>query len=218
MTLDIVGAGFGRTGTHSIKLALEQLGFGPCYHMYEIRKDPGKLLHWQEAAKGQMPDWADVFSGYRSQMDWPGSAYWRELVAAFPEAKVILSIRDPEDWYRSIRSTILLSVTEGLHLDADPVSKAASQMIFDTVHRNLFQGKLDDKDSAIARFQKHIDDVRTEIPADRLLLYDVASGWGPICKFLDIEVPSSPFPKTNTVDEFLRKKPHLKELAKSFPS
>lgn len=105
MTLEIIGAGFGRTGTNSLKLALEQLGFGPCHHMFELRDHPELVPDWEAAANGQKMDWQQVFSNYRSQVDWPGARYWRELAFAFPDAKVILSIRDPNEWFDSVQAT-----------------------------------------------------------------------------------------------------------------
>jgi Sulfotransferase domain len=95
MALRVIGAGFGRTGTHSLKLALEQLGFAPCHHMYEVRAHPEQLAFWQAAARGELPDWDEVFAGFAAQVDWPGARFWRELAEHFPHAKVILSVRRP---------------------------------------------------------------------------------------------------------------------------
>jgi hypothetical protein len=111
MPLEVIGAGFGRTGTNSMKLALEQLGFGPCHHMFEVRDNPDRLVDWQRAARGDKVDWDHMFRGYRSQVDWPGARYWRDLVGHYPKAKVILTVRDPDDWYDSVQKTIVPFIT-----------------------------------------------------------------------------------------------------------
>jgi hypothetical protein len=212
MPLEVVGAGFGRTGTYTIKLALEYLGFSPCHHMYEVRKRPEMLRPWQDALIGQSPDWGKVFAEFRAQMDWPAAAYWKELVHAFPEAKVLLSVREPDEWYASVSATILPSVTEGLELDRDDFSREASEMIFHTVHEKVFGGLLGDKKTAVSIYLEHIDEVRSSVPSERLLVYNVSSGWEPLCAFLGKECPNVPFPHTNSTNEFLRRKPHLSAL------
>ncbi|MBF9060080.1 sulfotransferase family protein [Rhodobacterales bacterium HKCCSP123] len=212
MSLEVIGAGFGRTGTYTIKLALEHLGFSPCYHMYEVRTRPELLRPWEDALNGSSPRWEQVFAGYRAQMDWPAAAYWKDLAEAFPQAKVILSVRDPEEWYASISATILPSVTVGLAADEDAFSRAASEMIFHTVHERVFGGRLADKDAAISIYKAHIEDVKAHIPSDRLLVYNVAAGWRPLCDFLGKDVPALRFPHTNSTQDFLRRKPHLQAL------
>ena len=107
MPLEVIGPGFGRTGTNSLKIALEQLGFGPCHHMFEVRDNPERLADWEKAARGEKVDWDHVFRGYRSQVDWPGARYWRELVRHYPTAKVVLSVRDPDEWFDSVQATIV---------------------------------------------------------------------------------------------------------------
>ena len=107
MALKIIGPGFGRTGTKSLKIALDQLGFGPCHHMHEVRDNPEQLPAWENAARGGRCDWEAMFSGYVAQVDWPGARYWRELAARYDEAKVILTVRDPELWYDSMSKTII---------------------------------------------------------------------------------------------------------------
>ena len=106
MGLDVIGPGFGRTGTNSLKLALEHLGFGPCHHMFEVRDKPEQLPHWEAAANGEEMNWHAVFDGYRSQVDWPGARFWRELVRFYPDAKVVLTVRDPDEWFDSVQATI----------------------------------------------------------------------------------------------------------------
>jgi hypothetical protein len=209
MSLSLIGAGFGRTGTLSIKIALERLGFGPCHHMYEIRQKPDTLCHWQEAARGGTMDWAKIFEGYVSQLDWPGSAYWRELAEVFPEARVILSVRDPEDWYASISRTILPSVQYEMARDVNDLSRAMSEMIHDTVFEGIFDGKIADRGEAIRVYEAHIETVRKTIPAERLLEFNVRDGWAPLCRFLHVDVPCESFPVANSTEEFLSRKPAL---------
>ncbi len=211
MSLELIGAGFGRTGTLSIKFALERLGFGPCHHMYEIRQRPETLVQWQNAMRGAAIDWKAVFDGYRSQLDWPGSAYWRALVEVFPEARVILSVRDADEWYTSIASTILPSITYEMRRSEHDLSRAMSEMIYRTVAEGIFSGRLDDRTHAIRIFNAHTEAVRAAIPAERLLVFDVKEGWAPLCDFLGCDVPDEPFPRANSTEEFLQRKPALAE-------
>ena len=119
MALEIIGPGFGRTGTHSLKIALEHLGFGPCHHMFEVRDHPEQLPAWEAVARGEPVDWDEVFRGYRAQVDWPGARVWRELARHWPEAKVILTVRDPDEWFDSVQATIApFLAARGQHPDA----------------------------------------------------------------------------------------------------
>ncbi len=201
MALKVVGAGFGRTGTRSLKSALERLGFGPCHHMFEVRDNPEQLAYWQAAARGERMDWDLVFADYRAQVDWPGARYWRELSAHFADAKVILSVRDPDAWFESVQNTIAPFMNmRGSHSTAD--TNARAEMGFETVVVQVFGGQLNDREAAIRIFRDHIAEVQAEIPESRLLTYEVGEGWGPLCRFLEVDVPDTPFPKTNTTQEF----------------
>ena len=189
MALEIIGAGFGRTGTNSIKLALERLGFGPCHHMFEVRDNPALLADWKAAADGQPVDWHKVFRDYRSQVDWPGARYWRELAATFAEAKVILSVRDPDDWFDSVQATIHPFIkARGTHSTAH--LNAIAEMAYKTIVGPIFDDRLSDRNHAIRVFEKHIEDVRSSIPAERLLVFDVREGWDSLCAFLDVDALS----------------------------
>lgn len=201
MPLEIIGAGFGRTGTNSLKLALEHLGFGPCHHMFEIRDHPELLPDWEAAARGEAVGWDNIFRNYRSQVDWPGARYWRELAAHFPKSKVILTIRDPEGWYESIQATVLpFLAARGKH--PAPYVNAIAEMGHQTVAVQVFNDRLRERDHAIKVFKRHIDEVQTEIPAERLLTFDLRDGWQPLCAFLGVSVPGIPFPKTNSSKQF----------------
>lgn len=198
MTLKVIGAGFGRTGTMSLKLALEQLGFGPCYHMVEVFKNPEAPKWWIDAADGK-PDWPKIFNGYNATVDWPNCTFYAELAAFYPEAKVILTERDPEAWFKSTQETIF----------PNQVPPDTGQP-FDTMVRKviapLFDFRMREHDHVIDVFKRHNAEVRRRIPAERLLVYEVAQGWEPLCKFLGVPVPATPMPKTNTTEEFTRRR------------
>jgi hypothetical protein len=201
MALEIIGAGFGRTGTNSLKIALEHLGFGPCHHMFEVRDNPEFLPDWQKAANGETVDWDQVFRNYRSQVDWPGARYWRELAGHFPNAKVILSVREPDAWFDSVQATIApFLAARGKH--GDPHVNAIAEMAYKTIVVPLFDDRLSERDHAIRVFENHIAEVQATIPAERLLTFDLREGWEPLCAFLCVDVPDMPFPKTNSSKQF----------------
>ena len=202
MPLEIIGPGFGRTGTNSLKLALEHLGFGPCHHMFEVRDNPEQLPHWEAAARGEAVDWDKVFAGYRSQVDWPGARYWRELTEHFPDARVILTVRDPDAWFDSVQATIAPFVAaRGSHPSAHV--NALAEMGYQTVMAQVFDGRISDREHATQVFKDHIMEVEARIPADRLLTFDPREGWPPLCKFLEVKIPDRPFPRTNSSKEFV---------------
>lgn len=201
MTLKVIGPGLGRTGTNSLKLALEQLGFGPCHHMYEVRDNPERLADWQAAARGEAMDWPVVFRGYNAQVDWPGARYWRELTTQYPEAKVVLTVRDPDDWFDSVHRTIAPMLNARGTLGSDFIN-ALSEMAYQTIEVPVFANRLDDRAYAIGVFNAHIAQVQAEIPKERLLTFDVRQGWTPLCDFLGVAAPDNPFPKTNSSKQF----------------
>ena len=202
MALEIIGPRFGRTGTNSLRLALEHLGFGPCHHMFEVRDKPELLPDWEAAARGETVDWDKVFRGYRSQVDWPGARYWRELAQHFPKAKVILSVRDPDAWFDSLQATIApFLAARGTH--PSPHVNAIAEMGHRAIEVEIFDNRLSDRDHATRVFRKHIAEVQSEIPAQRLLTFDLRDGWQPLCDFLEVEVPDIAFPKTNSSKEFV---------------
>src|SRR6056297_1079205 len=197
MTLKVIGSGFGRTGTRSLKEALETLGFGPCHHMHEVIVNPPQVAFWQGVARGEPQDWSAVFDGYGSQVDWPGAHAWRELAAAFPEAKVVHSVRPEASWWRSFSGTIgklfrvypKMELPPHIHDMMDATSGFLAQDTFGTIEI--------DEATALAAYRKREAEVREAIPADRLLVFDVAEGWGPLCAFLGVPEPSEPFPHRN---------------------
>lgn len=202
MSLKIIGAGFGRTGTLSLKLALEQLGFGPCYHMMEVFRRPGDAETWEAAARGQKPDWGDFLKDFRSAVDWPASYFWRELWTAFPEAKIILTERDAESWYRSISSTIFEFMQKGDPSKIDDPLRRAQMKMGQAVVGELTFGNAIDKAHVLDVYRRNSAEVRRLVPPEKLLVYDAPEGWGPLCTFLGVAVPDTPYPKTNTTEEF----------------
>jgi Sulfotransferase domain len=201
MALMVIGPAFGRTGTASLKLALEHLGFGPCHHMEEVFGHPEQVPFWQDAAAGRPADWETVFAGYRSQVDWPGAHWWRDLAAAFPAARVVLSVRPEEAWYASFSATIGVVMRDHETLPMPPpVAAMVSAMV--TVMTETFGGLAPDKATALASYRRRIADVRAGIAPERLLVFDVAEGWAPLCGFLGVPVPDRPFPRVNTTAEF----------------
>lgn len=195
MPLSVIGAGFGRTGTMSLKLGLEQLGFGPCYHMTEVFKNPEASRQWEAVADGQPPDWEEVFAGYRSSVDWPGASFYKQLADAYPQAKVILTLRDPDAWFDSTQATIFAR-----HIPDDsqePWERMALKVIAD-----LFDRQMNDRKKLIEVYQRHNEAVQREIAPERLLIYEVSQGWTPLCEFLEIPVPAEPMPRVNTTNEF----------------
>lgn len=211
MGLKIIGAGFGRTGTQSLQRAIEMLGFGPCHHMYEVRQSPRLTAIWQAIAEGGPAEWETVFAGYESTVDWPSSAYWQEISAHYPQAKVILTLRDPAQWYDSMLQTIVPSATVGAELDPDPNGRAGSALIRKVALEGIFQGRIGDRAFALQRFEDHRKEVTATIPPERLLVMDVREGWAPLCAFLGVPVPDHPFPSGNTVSDFRARKSYLSQ-------
>jgi hypothetical protein len=211
MDLKVIGAGFGRTGTLSLKLALEELALGPCYHMVETIAHPEHDAMWLALAKGETNDWRPILEGYASIVDWPGVMIWKELAVAYPDAKIILTLRDPQSWYRSAAATIFARMLEardaeilrarGVADAIDPIRRRHMAMINAVVVEQSFDGSLDEA-NALHMFNAHNDEVRRLVPPERLLVYEVGQGWAPLCAFLGLPVPATPFPQVNSVDDF----------------
>jgi hypothetical protein len=201
MELEVVGAGFGRTGTQSLKLALEELGFGPCYHMMEVFGNTEHIPLWAAATRGETPDWDALFANYRSTVDWPGCAFWRDLAAKNPNARILLSYRDSDAWYDSFHNTIYQAMTR------DPPPEPAWVAVHHEMTRQLvleqaLGGRPDDRAHAIRCYEDHNEAVRSEVASDRLILHEVGAGWEPLCIGLNLPVPDKPYPKTNNTREF----------------
>lgn len=197
--VDVIGAGFGRTGTASLKVALEHLGLGPCHHMFEVIARHELLPRWERVVAGEHVDWDEVLDGYRATVDWPGCAYWQELTDAYPHAKVILTVRDPDRWYDSVYNTIyqLNTATEAEDPDAAQRQRRMRAMIEKLIWDGTFGGRFEDRAHALGVFAEHNAAVRHRVPSDRLLVYQVDQGWPPLCDHLGVDVPAEPFPHIN---------------------
>ena len=191
----VIGAGLGRTGTMSLKLALEKLLGAPCYHMLEVFENLDHIPLWRAAAQGREPDWHGMFVNYEAAVDWPAASFWPELCRAFPDAVVILSVRDPEAWWKSASETIFTP--------HNPVPETDWHDMWIDIISNRFTVRLDDKQACIDAFNRHYDQVRKTVSPERLVEWNVKDGWAPICAALEVAVPDEPFPHTNTRSDFL---------------
>ena len=200
MALKVIGAGFGRTGTKSLKTALELLGFGRCYHMVEVMRNPSHLRHWTDIMQGGKADWDNLFRGYQAATDWPVAAYYKDLMHVYPEAKVILTVRDPERWHRSVMNTIyqagrgffgrVTRIIPSVHQFLNAMEKA--------IWQDVFHNRLEDKAHAVEVFKNHIEEVKRSVPKERLLIFEARQGWEPLCSFLNVPVPiDKPYPHKN---------------------
>ncbi len=198
MSLKVIGAGFGRTGTRSLKEALEILGFGPCHHMVEVFTHPEQIPLWDRAATGGISDWNEIFAAYTSSCDWPSCTFYKELAAFYPDAKVILTLRDPKAWYSSVANTIMRHLAPPLPgaPDMAPGRFARALITEDTFHSDMSEANM------IRVYEAHNAEVRRIIPRERLLVYEATEGWGPLCAFLGVAVPDAVFPMLNTTEQF----------------
>ncbi len=197
MALKVVGAGFGRTGTLSLKNALETLGFGPCYHMFEVVERPDHIAMWHRLAFGGSIDWDLLLRDFQSGVDWPVARYWRELSEYYPDSKVILSLRDPQAWYRSVNDTIYKAMSIKLPANASDSRRLQLEMARKIVVEDTFNGRFEDQAYAIEVYNRHNAQVRRAIAPGRLLVFDAKDGWEPLCRFLGVAVPAQPFPHLN---------------------
>ncbi|HZK98952.1 MAG TPA: sulfotransferase [Caulobacteraceae bacterium] len=194
MALEVVGSGLGRTGTKSLQTALNMLGFGPCHHMVEVFGHPESTALWIEAGAGR-PDWEAIFGGYRSMVDYPGARYWRELAAFYPDAKVLHSVRDPDQWFDSTQATIF--APNSLVTSEGPLSAFFQSFAGD------IRDHLNDRAFMTDHFRHHTEAVKRDIPPERLLIYQAGDGWGPLCAFLGVPIPDAPYPRENSRGDFI---------------
>lgn len=195
----IIGAGFGRSGTMSLQKALEILGFKPCYHMQVALHRPRHLKFWIRAKAGAPVDYRKFFRKYKATVDWPACEFYKELMQVYPDAKVILNVRDPEKWYDSMVETIW---------NVQPILRRSFPRAYFKVHEDImwnsrFQGEFENREKAIAIYKAHIEEVKRTVPTDKLLVYNVKEGWKPLCDFLGINgIPDVPFPNINSRKAF----------------
>jgi hypothetical protein len=192
--LRVIGSGVGRTGTNSLKLALELLGFGPCHHMTDVLADPTRALMWIEAFEGRA-DWRAIFKGYSSVVDAPGCRFWRELAALYPQAKVLHSVRDADEWFSSTQTSVFAPDSRSLNPEP-PYDR------FFEYNLRPYRDQIHDRAFMTDYFHRHSVEVERTIPKDRLLVYEIGQGWEPLCAFLGVPVPLVPFPLTNTREEY----------------
>lgn len=195
MSVRVIGAGLGRTGTNSLKLALERLLGEPCYHMFECFERPEHMPVWTAAARGELPEWDRLLSGYGAAIDFPPAAFWPELMEAYPDALILLSVRETDDWWRSASRTIFPTV---LGMAPGPLRE-----MIDALWASRFTLAIEDEKATKAAFEKFNDAVRARVRPERLLEWRPGDGWEPICAALALPVPSEPFPHVNTTEEFL---------------
>jgi hypothetical protein len=212
--MKVIGAGMPRTGTLTQKMALEMLGLGPCYHMVDVLADLDQAPLWEQALDGQAR-WPEIFDGFQSTVDWPGGYFYRELVEFYPEAKVVLSVREPAAWERSMRQTVW-SVRHGESLirllsSAQGCVNPQWAGFLNMIDRLLWEGRgtfaagNDEPAQMIEAMERHNEDVKSSVPPERLLVWNVAEGWGPLCAFLELPVPDVAFPHINDRKEFLNR-------------
>jgi hypothetical protein len=198
MALEVIGSGLGRTGTKSLQTALNMLAVGPCHHMVEVFANPQSIPLWVEVGAGR-PNWEAIFEGYSSAVDYPAAAWWRELAAYYPDAKVIHTVRDPEAWFASTQATIFNP--EGLAAHSINTGEGPLAPFFRSF-AGPFAGRLHDREFLVDHFRRHTEDVLATIPAKRLLVYEAGQGWEPLCAFLGVPVPDAPYPSENSREEF----------------
>ena len=206
--MKVFGAGFGRTGTMSLKFALEKLGIGPCYHMREVVSRPSHIKLWYDISCGEeYPNWNRLFSGFNSAVDFPVCLFYKQLINKFPDAKFILTLRDFDTWYISTANTIykVPSILPDWFKGLVYPIRIFIAMQVNLIWVGLFKNNFSDRESTKLIYYEHIESVKKIIPTDKLLIYNVKEGWGPLCEFLDVEVPGIPFPKVNDTAEMLRK-------------
>jgi hypothetical protein len=213
--MKVIGAGFGRTGTTSLQAALETLGFGPCYHMNRVFERPADIPLWLAAAEGRPVDWDRILGTFGSGVDFPVQHFHRELLAHYPDARVILTVRDPEAWWRSTRETIYAISQDvptrwvGPHL---PVMGGVFRLT--RIYWNgVFGGRFLDKAHAIGVYHRYCAEVQATVPPERLLVYDLKQGWEPLCSFLGVPVPETPLPHLNDTAEFRRRVIGMKAMS-----
>jgi Sulfotransferase domain len=202
----LIGAGLPRTGTLSQKVALEMLGLAPCYHMVNVLGDMDLAQVWRQALDGEAR-WSEVFEGFQATVDWPGSFFYRELAEFYPEAKVLLSIRDAEAWERSMRDTIwglfygdmLIRDLSSARTRVDSKWHGYIEMMEEMWQKSglINDGAHTTPESMMEAMEAFNAEVQETVPAERLLVWSVSDGWEPLCDFLELPVPDTPFPHLN---------------------
>jgi hypothetical protein len=206
MALQVIGAGFGRTGTTSLKAALEQLGFSKCHHMTDVMKSSAQVRFWQALADGDDVVWDEVFEGYQSSCDWPSCTYWEQLHHHYPDAKIVLTVRDEARWYESVLETIYPAtflLPRWLEWLLPPFARL-KKMTVDSIWDGVFGGRLEDREHALQVYRDHIVRVKATARSDQLLVFEAKDGWEPLCGFLGVPVPENDYPHLNDAAQIRR--------------
>jgi len=212
MGLKVIGANFGRTATMSLKQGLEILGFEKCYHMSEVVVHPEHVELWLDAWRGK-DIWKTLFADYQATVDWPAATFWPQLMHVYPEAKIVLSIRDADEWFESARNTIFQSMDSNL-LAKDEVLRTRIEMLKEIIVDGTFDGDLTDKDKCIKIYKDNIERCKSEVPSDRLIEFDPSLGWEPLCRGLGCKIPQEPYPYVNKAAEFAHRWRNQKDPSK----
>ncbi len=212
MALKVVGSGLGRTGTKSLQSALNLLGFGPCHHMTEVFAHPRSVPLWIEAGAGR-PDWDAIFAGYSSVVDYPGAAFWRELADYYPDARVLHSVRDPDQWFDSTQATIFAPGSA-----TTTTTEGGPMAAFFRAFMKGIEGRVNDRAFMTEHFRRHTEAVKNAIPPERLLIYEAGQGWEPLCAFLGVPVPDGHYPSENNRAEFIARTAAMRGGSASTPS
>ncbi len=194
-SLKVIGTGFGRTDTDSMREALEILGFGPCHHMRELINDTEHERLWRSVVAGATPDWDLLLGGYASCVDWPSAYYWPQLVEAFPQARVILTWRTAESWWKSFEKTLLPRILSLIEIEITPKSS-------ELIGPRVFHDRPDDRAHCIAVYDANVAAVKEKVPTERLLTHELGDGWEPLCEHLSVPVPDMPYPNSNSTSKF----------------
>ena len=213
----------------SLKAALEEMGFGPCYHMTEVFEHSEHAESWDAARRGEPVDWDALLGGYEAAVDWPACSFYEDFMRRYPDAKVLLSVRESGSWYKSMRDTVyeLSRITlisplsrptfELVSLFVPAIGRIA-RMNTALIWEDTFDGRFEDEDYARAVFERHNAEVRRKVPPEKLLVYEVKQGWGPLCDFLGVEVPDKPFPRLNDSAEMGRRIRMLRVVSIAVPA
>jgi hypothetical protein len=202
MALRVIGAGLPRTGTASLRAALERLLGAPCYHMLELFDHPEHLAFWRKAASGEV-DWRTFFAGYAAEVDWPASQYWRELMDVYPDAPVLLSARDSAaTWWRSAEATVFGQARRARQAGGDIPPRMREFIETLRMAMERLSPTWYERDGAVEAYERHNAEVRATVPAGRLVVWQPGDGWEPLAGMLGVPVPDEPFPHENTTADF----------------
>lgn len=213
MSIQVIGAGFPRTGTTTLKRSLEQLGFDKTHHMKELIVRPERLHYWKELEKTGTTDWEGLYEGYQASVDFPAYPFYKQHMERYPEAKVVLTVRPFDKWYTSATNTVRKAgpqtIPEKLRMLGRMATDSRIRKVVKVIQffenyfwKKQFQGRFEDRAFAEEVWNKHVQSVKDYVPAERLLVYDVRDGWGPLCQFLGVPEPAEPLPHLNKKENF----------------